>query len=237
MKSHLGFYASLCLAVVILTSMTVCCAKPVDAPDDKAPASTSSKVAATKTAEPAKAVQPAKAAQPAKTAPSPASAQPDPNLGPELLKNPSFEAGTPQKVEEWSVLPASVGGLEQTGATDGQKVLRLAPIPPDKKGYSTLQQAIELAPDSTGKTLTAQVKIKDATAKQAGLALLTKSSDGKETRLGVVDTAAEGDWETLSLKVQVPEMVAGDKLLFRVVLRPGATKPILIDAASARLPK
>jgi len=212
MKGHRLLYANLLLLLVLAGSAVLGgCTQPAKTPEPARP--------------PAARPTPVQKAQPA---------QPAQTFGDELLKNASFEQGTPEKIEAWTVLPATVGTLEQTGAADGAACLRLAANP--KKGYGTLQQPIDLPPGSQGKTIKAQVLIKGAKAKQAGLALLVKSGD-KETRLAQADTSGAADWETLSATAEAPQLAVGETLLFRVMVRPGVKAPILVDNASARLSK
>lgn len=149
--------------------------------------------------------------------------------GIELVANGSFERAISGQAESWDVLPKTVGALDQSGPAGGKNAFKLSPLP--GKAYSTLQQALSFTDDMRGLIVNAQVKLKGAEAKRVGVMLIGKS-EGKEGALSSADSTGAEGWETLAISVKVPEEGG---LLFRVALRPGATAPVLIDEASARL--
>jgi len=157
----------------------------------------------------------------------------------ELLANGSFERAVSGQVENWDVLPKTVGTVEQTEPAAGKNLLKLAPRA--AKSYSTIQQALDLKPGTAGLKINAQVKLNGAEAKKATL-MLVRCMGKEETVLASAENSGAEGWETLAVSADVPGAESGaegepSRILFRVALRPGATKPVLIDEASARLTK
>jgi hypothetical protein len=158
--------------------------------------------------------------------------EPDSPVETELLINGSFEQAKGGEPEGWKVLPREAGKIEAGETPHGAAILSLLPIG-DKK-FSTLQQMFYVGAQADGHTLNAKVDVKSPEAGKVSLILISVQ-EGKEKRLAVAANTGTEGWETVTASATVDPGITYENLQFRVVLRPGATQPVLVDGASVRV--
>lgn len=146
--------------------------------------------------------------------------------GKQILRNWMFDSWSNGKADEWSCSPAT--GAAQRGDIERSMTQMLEIRPAGDGKFTTMYQNLD-AKAIAGKRITlafyAQCGESDALA--LAVRYKRKGSDGET--LESVSHSGNGEWEKTILELEVPADIEDEGAAVRLVVRPKATQPALVD--------